>query len=1429
MDPIVTSYTIIMIVAAMICMVIIVYVWPNRRKNSETLPLLLLLVGITEWICAALLGILDPNLLHKIFWAKIEYIGVVSVPLAVLIFVLHHSGNQQWLSIRRLAWLAAIPAITLLLAWTNEFHGLIWARYIPYSQGGLAFSDKTYGPAFWVYWGYSYLLLLAATVLTVRAMLASPRIFRWQSVLVAVGILAPWAANLLYILHIDPIKNLDLTPLAFGITGVALAFGMFRWQLFDIKPFAQAAVITGMADGLMILDNQGRVLDVNPAAQAILSQQAQTLIGKPMEEIIANRLAPEERSRWMIEKGLEIRLLSGNEPRDYELSDSPFYEKGGSLGGRIIFLHDITKRKRLEESLREAQRKQVESLLHENEKRLASIYDTVGDVIYYLAVEPDKQYRFESVNSSFGKVTGLPAELVIGRKVNEIIPEPSLSLVLEKYHQAILEKTVVCWEETTGYPSGQLTGEASIAPVFDQAGNCTHLVGTVHDITGRKQAELKVQRLNRYLRAISDANQVIVRATDETDLLTRVCQCIVETAGYRFAWVGFAESDPPKMVSPAASYGFDDGYLETTIITWADDEHGHGPTGMAVRNGKTVIAQDLSSQPEYEPWRQNALRHGYAGSIAIPLISDGQCLGALTIYSADPQVFDAEEVKLLEELGMDLAFGVTSLRTRTARELAEQALRLSEDKFKYVFDYSVVGKSFTQPSGAMEVNQAFCDMLGYSRDELSHLNWQEITHPEDVELTQQMIDLLLSGEKDTVRFTKRFLHKNGSIVWADLGTALRRDLDKQPLYLVTSVNDITERRQAEMAVLASEQKLKSYIESAGDAIYVIEARTGRIQTCNERACHDLGYNKDELLQLSSQDIEFKLSASEVDTIHHELQPGEVTTIDGMHRRKDGSGFPVEIRLSSLAPAQPEFILAIVRDITERKQFEEKLQKSEARYQLIFENSGTANTIFDTGCCVILQNSQSQKLTSPADAMGKTALEVFGTEQGSIVHARMVRVLASGVPEVFETKFSMPAGERWIRSSYQPLLDEQQGLVGIQVISQDISPQKQAEELLRETSERLTHMLANSPTIIYALKVAGDQATPVWISENIQNVLGFRAEAAMQPAWWLEQVHPEDRQIVQASLEHLFDDFYQHEYHFLCKDGRIIWLHDEHRLLRNVDNTPREIIGAWTDITERKQAEESLRDYNIRLALDVVERTRELKDAQEKLVRQEKLAVLGQLAGGVGHELRNPLAVISNAIYYLKLVQPDADEKIRKYHNMIEHEVHNSEKIITDLLDFARAKSVDREPVALPELIQRVLERFPVPESIKTVLEIPADLPMVFADPRQIEQVLGNLTVNACQAMASTSSASLGAGGILTISANQEKELLAIAVKDTGSGITPENMQRLFEPLFTTKPKGIGLGLAVSRKLVEANGGRIEVQSEPGKGTTFTLYLPVNSR
>ncbi|TFG49005.1 MAG: hypothetical protein E4H33_03140 [Anaerolineales bacterium] len=276
--------------------------------------------------------------------------------------------------------------------------------------------------------------------------------------------------------------------------------------------------------------------------------------------------------------------------------------------------------------------------------------------------------------------------------------------------------------------------------------------------------------------------------------------------------------------------------------------------------------------------------------------------------------------------------------------------------------------------------------------------------------------------------------------------------------------------------------------------------------------------------------------------------------------------------------------------------------------------------------------------------------------------------------------------------------------------------------------------------------------------------------------------------------------------------------------------------AHVEIQQRERAEAKIRQLNASLEQRIEERTSELHEAQEQLVRKEKLATLGILAGSVGHELRNPLGVISSSIYYLDQVQPEANEKIRQHHAMIGQEVHNADKIISDLLDFSRNISAEQEWVSIPDIVQCTLDRYPMPASVEVKLKLQADLPKVFADPYQVEQILGNLTTNACQVMVPQgSSTSETDGGMMTISANQvsavsaggqQEEMVVIAVKDTGQGITPENLKKIFEPLFTTKTKGIGLGLAVSQKLAEANGGWIEAESQPGKGSTFRLYLPL---
>ena len=240
----------------------------------------------------------------------------------------------------------------------------------------------------------------------------------------------------------------------------------------------------------------------------------------------------------------------------------------------------------------------------------------------------------------------------------------------------------------------------------------------------------------------------------------------------------------------------------------------------------------------------------------------------------------------------------------------------------------------------------------------------------------------------------------------------------------------------------------------------------------------------------------------------------------------------------------------------------------------------------------------------------------------------------------------------------------------------------------------------------------------------------------------------------------------------------------------------------------------------RVLVALEEKTRELETAQEELVRKERLAILGQLAGGVSHELRNPLGVMKNSVYYLKMVLPE-DERVRKHLGIMEREVTTATRIVSDLLDFARAKPPSQAPTDLSEVVREVLDRTPLAENVEVVARLAPDLPPVAVDALQVQQVLGNLITNGAQAMPE--------GGTLTIETARADGGVRVGVSDTGVGIAPENLEKIFQPLFTTKAKGIGLGLAVAQGLAEANGGTISVESAVGRGSRFLVVFPQKTK
>jgi signal transduction histidine kinase len=249
-------------------------------------------------------------------------------------------------------------------------------------------------------------------------------------------------------------------------------------------------------------------------------------------------------------------------------------------------------------------------------------------------------------------------------------------------------------------------------------------------------------------------------------------------------------------------------------------------------------------------------------------------------------------------------------------------------------------------------------------------------------------------------------------------------------------------------------------------------------------------------------------------------------------------------------------------------------------------------------------------------------------------------------------------------------------------------------------------------------------------------------------------------------------------------------------------------------TMAAQVEESRQ----RLEALVEERTSKLRAAEESLVRREKLALVGQLASSVGHEIRNPLGVMANAIYYLEAILPDGQPEVREYLRILKKQVDVSAKIVNDLLDLSRSSAPRRERVGVQALVGPRLQKYAYN---RTAVEsdIPSDLPLVDVDPVHAGQVIDNLLLNAAQA--------IDGRGVIRVKARQAESFVIVEVSDSGPGVAPENAARIFEPLFTTKARGIGLGLALSKTLAQANGGDLTLVSAVGESARFAFTVPVS--
>lgn len=261
-----------------------------------------------------------------------------------------------------------------------------------------------------------------------------------------------------------------------------------------------------------------------------------------------------------------------------------------------------------------------------------------------------------------------------------------------------------------------------------------------------------------------------------------------------------------------------------------------------------------------------------------------------------------------------------------------------------------------------------------------------------------------------------------------------------------------------------------------------------------------------------------------------------------------------------------------------------------------------------------------------------------------------------------------------------------------------------------------------------------------------------------------------------------------------------------------------LVGIIHDITQLERAQRALREANEKLERRVAERTAALQEAQAELVRKERLAVLGQLAGGLAHQIRNPLGTIANAAYLLKRAAEvrsgsDLDRPIA----ILLEEVWRANRIIDALLDYGRARPANCRRTSVPNLVMQTLAYLNVPPSIALEQRL-SETPSVLVDRQQVSEALGNLLQNALEAMP--------AGGKLTVGARRDGPSVVLSVADTGPGIPADLQDRVFQPLWTTKPLGLGLGLTTARRLVENQRGAVRFHSVPGQGTVFEVELPI---
>ncbi|RLC28797.1 MAG: hypothetical protein DRH32_08440, partial [Deltaproteobacteria bacterium] len=475
-----TPYDILLVLAAVTALALAILAW-HRKLNRGATSFALLMLAVALWCSGHIMEMSAADLSGKIFWADIQFIAIVSIPVFWIAFILPYTGQTARLPLNRAVCLSIVPAVSLVMAWTNNLHGFFFSNSEIITKNNFSFLIRTFNTGFWIHSFYSYLLLLIGTILLIRTILRTSNPYRGRSVLLLAGALTPWACNALYIFRIEPFAYFDLTPFGFTLSGLLFGLGIFQFHFLDIVPIAYDTVFHNMNEGLILLDPGSRIINLNPAARKILDVKTSEAIGAQVTEVF---------SRWpdLLEgyrghnMNYDFEFKKNNSGLIYNVAVSHLYMKK-ILRGYLITMRDITAHKKSETELRKS------------EEMFKALSENASDIIYTL----DADGSFSYVNPAWKKILGYSRQETLGMYFIEFTRKEDSERSVQIFRELIKDRrvftdTIIKLQHKDG-SIRVFTGSAS--PNIDAAGKIIGITGSLKDLTDQQKLATELQQAHK--------------------------------------------------------------------------------------------------------------------------------------------------------------------------------------------------------------------------------------------------------------------------------------------------------------------------------------------------------------------------------------------------------------------------------------------------------------------------------------------------------------------------------------------------------------------------------------------------------------------------------------------------------------------------------------------------------------------------------------------------------------------------------------------------------------------------------------------------------------------------------------------------------------------------------------------------------------------